>query len=687
MKKYHGTLSFAVAGLLLLPAAAGFAAEEADVSGSLMLGVRGVDEQEESARFQKYRDYDDGVYGDLRLNYFKDSYHFKVKGRNIGQGDQFYKLKGGEYGKYDYKFLYDQIPHNLSFDARTFYIGPGSNNLVIGLDPFDENSRTIFDFSVDRKRYGGEIEMTLDSPFFVNVGAYRREKEGLQPLGSGSFSGSVELPAPVDYATNDFNLAAGYRSSEIMVKVSGMISNFENDNDFLRWQNPFTGANELNPLTPDNDYGKIAGGLTWRKLPYMTTFILNGSYANLSNDYTNADIDITLPGVVQADFDGDVSYANLSANLVSRPTENLGSRIFYAYLDRENDSSVTGILPGGIRERLDDDHNHFLSYTRNNFGVDLSYDCPSQTTAWAGYEFVDVDRENRPDVESNTDNIFYVKLKNAALDYLTGKVQYTYLNRDGDSEFDLAGVTPSDAEYILQFIQRFDRASKTRHEFKVTVDLYPADDVDLGLEYTFADNDYDDVVLGRTEDQGHEFYVDLMWRVSQMLHLSGFAGYEMYEADSNHYVHRAGFEGQTADPTVEDGNPDSFRWTQDREEDFWTYGLAARVPLMQDRLKLSLSWEYQQSDGESDFTTEGPAPLENIDDFEDYYISILEARALYALTGQIDLALGYIYEKSDYDDLQYLGYDYTPSGTLLSGAYADHDYEAHIGYFTVKYTF
>jgi hypothetical protein len=59
----------------------------------------------------------------------------------------------------------------------------------------------------------------------------------------------------------------------------------------------------------------------------------------------------------------------------------------------------------------------------------------------------------------------------------------------------------------------------------------------------------------------------------------------------------------------------------------------------------------------------------------------------YTLTERLGLGVGYIYEKSTYEDQQYLEYDYAPGGTYLSGAYADHDYEVHVGYVTIKYSF
>ena len=123
------------------------------------------------------------------------------------------------------------------------------------------------------------------------------------------------------------------------------------------------------------------------------------------------------------------------------------------------------------------------------------------------------------------------------------------------------------------------------------------------------------------------------------------------------------------------------------DNDFWTIGLAGRMPLMKDRLVLNLSWQYQQSDGQSDFTTQGLNPLLPLNEYDDYDLNTVEARAAYALTTSVDLTIGYLFEDRNYDDNQWNDYDYTPNGTYLSGAYTDHDYSNHMGYFTVRYKF
>lgn len=655
------------------------AAEDTDISGSVELGGRLTDGEDDSAKFQEYRDLDDAILGNFTLNYNRDAYWLGAEGLNIGQDDQFYQLTGGSYEKFKYNFFYNEIPHNLSFGAQTFYSGIGSDNLTIdGGDPDVQTTWTTFDYQVETKKYGGDVSFTLAEPFYFSFGANRQEKDGLKPLGSGSFSGVVEMPEPVDYTTDNYTAVGGYRSDRMSIKVSGLYSVFNNDKNFLDWQNPFLDITETNSLPADNNFAKIGADLMWRQLPLSSTFVVTGSYTNLSNDFSVDAIGAPLPiALNQTTFDGDITTTKLGASFTSRPLDKLDTRLFYEYYDRDNDSTVIEYADGSNADYL-------LGYTKNNFGVDAGYRLPAHTRINGGYTFTDIDRTNRPDGENNTDNLFYLKLKNTSLSFLTAKIEYSYLNRDTDTDYDLTGLTIFDAAYINPYVQRFDVSPKERNALKMAVEVSPYNTLDFGLSYTYVDNNYEDVILGRTDDTGHEFYVDFMWRAAKMFSLNGFAGYEYYEADSNHYNYSP---GQSADPTIDDLNPASYLWTQSRENDFWTIGLAGRMPLMKERLVLNLSWQYQQSDGQSDFTTQGLNPLLPLNEYDDYDLNTVEARAAYALTTSVDLTIGYLFEDRNYDDNQWNDYDYTPNGTYLSGAYTDHDYSNHMGYFTVRYKF
>ncbi len=674
------SLLFATAAMLILPSGNSvFAADEAPFSGSIEVGGRIGDGEDEGAKAQEYQDLSDGVIGNVNLNYDTDDYFLGFEGTNIGMDDQYYQLKGRSYGKFKYSLFYDELPHNLSFDAYSFYSGVGSGFLYIDdANPKNQDTWKKFDYDIKRKNYGGNFGLTLASPYFFNVEVDRVEQGGLKPLGSGSFSGMVEMPEPVDYVTNNLNVIGGYRSDDLSIKVSGLYSTFDNSNNYLAWQNPFLGITEYNSLAPDNDYARLGLDLTWRKLPWNSTLVLTGSYTSLTGSFSQDQVGAEMPaGLNETTFDGDVSTTNFSATYASHPADMLDTRVFYKYDDRNNDSTVIEYNGEGNDEFL-------IDYSKQMLGFDAKYRFSSETSLDGGYTFANIDRTNRDDGTNSKDNRIFFKLKNTSIENVTAKLEYTYLNRDTDEDFDLTGLTPYDADYIRPFVSRYDVASKSMNAIKLALEYYPLERLGLGVSYRYVDNDYDDVTLGRTSDKGHELYGDVTWQASKLLTLSGFVGYEKYQADSNHYNFSP---GQIADPTIDDGNSSSYRWTQGINQDFWSVGLTALMPLIKDRLMLSLSWNYQNSDGNSDFTTEGPNELQPINKYEDYYINTIEAKAQYAMTETMDLTVGYIYEKSIYEDQQYLDYEYILGGTYLSGAYSDYNYEANIGYVTVKYKF
>jgi MtrB/PioB family decaheme-associated outer membrane protein len=678
-----------IVGILLFTPGRTPAADDAEVTGSVDLGVRWVNEVGESAKFQEYRDLSDGTYGSVLLEGYKDAYHLELFGRNIGLDDQDYTIQGGQYGKFKYLFNYDETPHNYSFDAQTFFSGVGNDNLTFsGTTPPPVADWSSFDYYLERKKYGGEIEVSMGTPFYVRIGASRLDQDGRKPFSSGGFSGTAEMPEPVDYRTDDLNLTAGYRSRALNVAVSGMLSTFENDNLHVSWKNPFNAASELNTLPPENEYKELKGELTWKQLPLTSVFSIEGSYSKITSDFSIGDLTLTAPaGLNSSNFDGEVSYSGFSTALASRPTHNLDTKLYYTYLDKDNDSDVIAYDSGG--GVIESNASDLFSYTKNKAGIDLGYRLPFRTKADIGYEYLNMERTNRPDAETTTDNLGFIQVKNSFLDFLTAKVRYEHLNRNNETDFDFAGVTNVDAEYIERFIQRFDVTDKDKDEIKVCLEVYPVDFLDFGLEYSYAKNDYDDVTLGRTEDTRHKFYVDFLWHQLRNFTVSGFGGYEKCKAESDHYNFTAGSgtPPQTADPTIDDGNPSSYHWDQDIDDNFWTYGLSGQLRLMEDVLRLVVSWEYQKSNGESTFSTQGTTALSDIEDFDDYRKKRLEAKAIYAFTRQLEFTLGYVYEKYTYDDRQYEGYIYDPAGSYLTGAYTDHDYEASICYLMARYDF
>jgi MtrB/PioB family decaheme-associated outer membrane protein len=663
-----------------------------DVQGSAEIGVRASNIKGNEARAQEFKTKDDSVLGTILLDATKGAYHFQVDGTDIGTEDQEFQFKGGQYDKFKYKFDFSEMTHNYGFDAITPFTGIGTHVTNDTATLTDISTWTHFDAKVDHKRYGGEVEISLGTPFFVNIGAERREQSGFRPYSTHDVL-NADVPEPISTTTDNMHINVGYRGEWLTASVSGMLSSFNNDNKSVILDGAdFASAtlNDTMALEPDNDLSKFAADVTVRDLPLRSVLSASASYSKLDNSFTAGDLGVRsmlagtwtvggLAGLNTNAFDGEVDYTSFSIAVSSNPVENLHGKIYYKYLERENDSTI-------VTYTTHSNANNLLDYDKNTAGIDIDYKLPQRTKLRLGYEYVNMDRSTRSGLSEDTvftnysdgnfhaensttkDNTFYVELKNRALDWLTAKARYSHMKRDG------ADLYPTDDG----FPQMFYYMDQKSDAVKLGLDLYPVDRLDLGLDYTYKNTDYDEYLLSRTGDTRHNLYLDATWHLVDMVSLTGFVGYEKVETD---------FNGILEDPQT---------YTQETNDDFWAYGLAAKVPgLMNDKLTLNVSWQWQESDGEINFNNSAGATYQDITHSDDWTKKTLEAKATYALDSRLSMTLGYLYERFKYEDISNDNFPYAthhatntsffPAELYFSGIYADQNYEVSAGYLLLTY--
>ncbi len=640
--------------------------------GSISAGYRVVDENSDNkARFLEYYNLDDDAVGALALSLQRGAWYVDLEALDIGLDDQAYRLGLTNYGNFEAAFFYKEFTHSLSLDAFAPYTGVGGSDLQL----LTTGSPADFDYEVERKEFGGEATFSFGTPFYLSLGLQRRQEDGLKPLGSGSYWFNLELPEPVDYTTDDLSLVIGYRGATIQAAIKGYWSEFDNADEYLT--RPLDGA--VVTLPPDNDYGKIAADMSWRGLPLDSMLAARFSYARLESNLSLRDLGLAAsPELYRTSFDGDITYTKASVALTSRPLKNFDTRIYFSFLDKDNDSTP---ISSAHAESIFD-------FKEKIAGFDLGWQPFKHTSFTTGYEYRDVDRNNQLDAKQSRDHTVFIELKNQSLDFLVAKLRYKHLERDSDFTLSNSGADPvtDGEEWIKRYIRRFDVTDKSMDEIRLALEFYPRENFDLGLTYTYLFNDYDETEIGLTEDLRHEVYTDFVWRAAAAIRVSGFAGYEMTSADSRQ---RQFGVGESADIDAPTGS--AFNWKQESKADFWTCGLSLDWKNMIDKLSLNLSWQYQNSDGEINFSS--PAgDLTDISHSDDYDLQKLQLKLSYALRSNTEVTLGYMFEKYDGDDLQFADYeafraDGEVFGSYLTGAYFDDDYRANIAYLMLSYNF
>lgn len=680
----------------------------ADASGSISVTGELTGIQGNEAKFNEYRSLGDG----LKLNYdvsaYFDDLYFSLDGSNLGYNnqnkDKYYddlsvSFKGGKFESSKFHLSYDEIPHNLTFGASTYFTGAGGNTLTAPIATTAAIGVTqaaytnSFDYGVSRKNIGAGLELSLKTPFFFAADFQQTQSDGIMPLGiyNGSWAsgGLKEIPVPVEFTTQNVTLQTGYRSNNLIVTLDGSVSEFTNSNQTLTYtytnaQTVVAGWNNRNTvyLAPDSTYFKVGGSLMYR-MPFLdSTVMARASHSQSENNIAMPEISAT------SSFSGKLKYTTASLSLSSNPLKGLSTNVFYNYLDKQNDSTDSFAYGNNVSlhpvKGTPINMTEKFGYHKQNAGFSVAYKLPAKTSVSTGYEYLRYDRAVRTDATDTTDHSAFVQVKNDYLDWLTAKLRYQYLTRKSSNlnEYYLAtAVTPT----MEMYFRPADAADKDQHSIKASFEIEPMHNLAFNVEYGFKNNKYKDYVLGMMDDNRHELYTDATYSIN-MFKFNPYVDFELVEANSRH---RVGNALVYAAPTTT-----QYNWQSHRQDLNFVAGINADVDIIKDRLTTRVGWSYENADGTEEFTGEGvnlktlATPVRNNYSLDDYTKQTIHANLSYMVTKNIKLGLNYAFEHLKYTDDHYDGYVNVPVATThLTGAYADPDYDAHVGYVTVAYKF
>ncbi len=694
-------LSFLLSGLFSLsPAFAQEQEQEDKFSGEISAQGTLTHVNGSKAKFNEYGDIQDGVYDDVKIKYDDDKYYVDFYSRNMFYDTQSYDLEGGKWGDFKFNINYNEIPHNFTYDAKTFYSDVGTNNLTYPTHPpsTDTSTWNTFDYSTKRKNYGAGFKLDVLKPFFLDFSAAVDERAGIYPIGAAGTSPggiSLELPAPIDYKTNSINLLAGYVRNPLFISLGYFYSNFTDSNTSFNFRNPATintaSATDTYSLPPDNQFYKInlKGAL---KLPLNSKFNVDLATADAKSDAVlrNSYVDDVAGGLRNINlntpfFNGEVITNNIATSVTSKPLSFLDAKLFLKYDDRENKSDVITITDATQTPATF--NNTLFNYRRVKYGTELGFQLPANFYFLGAYNHSTISRE-REDIPDNRDDLFSAELRWKGFDLLTARFGYERLDRR--AEFQM-----TDPTNIETFIRRFDAAGKSRNTYKANLDFFPTDNFSISLGYKHRETNYPDTVLGLTGDRGDEFLVDVDYLINKQIRLFGSFDYE--------YVRQDQLQRQTTgavDPSLPP-TPANFNWTAAQKSENYSYTAGAEIFIVPEKITLLLQYSYLQADGSVDYTyLLGANPLpagrtqDNIDlsNWDGYKLSYFCIKLSYNVTKVLSVAAGYAFEKYDYNDAQYDGYQYVPAttgsnGAYLTGAYNNPSYESNVGFVTLSYRF
>jgi len=316
---------------------------------------------DESGKFGDYTGFnDEGFYllADGELRYWGDTgSYWELLLADLGLDSRSIGLDGGRPGVYRLQVSYDELPKYRIDDAVTPYLGVGTASLSLpnswvhagstaAMTGLGQNLNAL-DVDLQRTSLGAGFAWLAGGEFDYRVDYRREERTGSQVL-SGSFASmSAWLPAPVDYVTDEFELAASRSWARGGLEVAFLGSEFTNRHLGLTWENPYTplvsgaDAGRL-ALAPDNsaEQFRVSGNYRLGSSTHLT-----GAYATarleqddvlLGLSVNPAFATVALP---RASLAAKVATEHLNVALVSQLASRL--RIIARYVRDERDNETT----------------------------------------------------------------------------------------------------------------------------------------------------------------------------------------------------------------------------------------------------------------------------------------------------------------------------------------------------------
>jgi MtrB/PioB family decaheme-associated outer membrane protein len=634
IRKWRRIILVGLAIRLAAPVA--HAAAEGGTEGTVTFGTQSWGQSEPEAKFQEFREAPRGAFlEEFSLRTWNAKSLLQASGSNALREDQSMGLTWWRGARVRLDLDYRQVPHNLSFVARTPYTDGGGGRLLLpdSLQRSNEQSpssyaarmtdllnaapRVGLGFRTDvararlraRPAPGWQLELT----------GVQRHRSGRKPYGGPfGFNSAIEIVEPINQRMIDAGARVSYQRAgpraSLAVRGDAGVSAFENRVDAIVWDNPkrlndrtsanaYTGgdgsaAGRLD-LYPDNRsiHGDLAVALSLprRTAVSMTVGIREDRQDDRWLPYTiNTAIlqpdSFPLPGT---DTDGKARTVTQDYRVTSRPHRALGGTLRYRRYHYDNQTPEHEFA-GSVR--LDQAWQAVPatskphSFTNRNVGIDVDWSPVSRFGLSGTVEQIRRDRTHR-EVESDEETAWSLQARGRPARGVEGRVRYRRGERTLE-HFVEEDYQNASGSFIEQpSLRRFDVANRVQRAADARLSWGPNEKIQLAATYGDVFNEYPDSDLGlRTERQqtaGGEIGGELSERVRVD------AGYGWAEMESDQHSRESGGTLVQADST---------NWRALlRDWSTYAYG-SAELAVLPGKLTLETGYEFQRSPGLYDLT-------------------------------------------------------------------------------------
>ncbi len=637
---------------------------------------------DDAYRFGDYTGLDEkGAYlfGDLLGDYRDDNAnYFRFDGFTLSPSSTVLNLEGGKQGAYRLRASYRAIPRRFYDSTATPFTGNGSDALTLPADWVrapNTSSMTSLPGALapvtvrrDWDVLNLGVDILPDSRWTISADFTHTERQGRDVAGGAFLFNSTELARPIDYTTDEFKLGVRYGADRWQAAVEYRGSFFENGNESLQWDNPFTGQPGADvgaiALAPDNESHQLSFSGAVR-LPART--VLSGQIATgrLSQDeellpYTINPTIETLPLPVSS-AGADADTLNVNLRITSTPTRRVTLEGSLRVNDFENkrpvsvfDYVITDSVPAGQAVR-----NLAYDYERTDAKFMATVRAARQTRVLLGAENRRFERTFQERERTRADH-FWVRLRQGVGRSADVRAELFTERRRG-SEYQTLEDTTADQNPLMR---KYNMANRDRRGIRLRGSVFPGERWDLGWDFESGEDDYEDTAIGLTRSRYTRAGADVSWILGRG---SLFAGAWTERTEVN----------QANSQTF--SLPDWMATTRDR---FDSANIGWQQPRLFGPVGLRLEYTWSRSRGEIDNDTSGlRSSFPDLTSRRD----TLRLGFDYPINDRWDLAFDYLYEQLESSDWALDGVGPATVPNLLAFGRDPFNYDVNVVFFSVRY--
>lgn len=498
------------------------------LNGQVDGGLIGVDSS--SYWFGRYTGlYHRGMYllldGDLMDRSAKGDY-LDLSVRNLGLASRVVTLDGGRQGLFEFGLLFQGIPYNQYGDAMTPFVGVGGPNLGLPSNWVTGGSTSqmsalpaaLQGVGIRRQRQivGLDFKILPPQTHWSADMSFRHDRQsGTQITGANFLTTSSQLPAPIDYDTDQINAGVQYQRRVWQMRFSYYGSFFHDADSALTWSNPFTPYNSgatvgRMSVAPANAFSQISLSGAWQILPATRLMASASQGAAVQNvgfipSTINPDVQAApLPG---PSLDGHINTGNYIVRLNSSPFRRLSLTAEYVEDRRDNKTAQAAY------QQVETD----VATTTTRVNLPYSFDRANMRFL-ADYRFQRLFKLEGGAAEQRFDRSY----QEVARTYTTsewGEVTSSFAANYGFSaKYLRSRRTIENYQAVPQLpvpenplLRKFDLANRLREQELASAFYNPIPTLSLGMSFEHDDDNYYGSPVGLTYDKDYYLNVTGNW--------------------------------------------------------------------------------------------------------------------------------------------------------------------------------